>query len=843
VTSPALPPDGAGDQDLSEYFGELPESREERLEEIRRGLGVLLNGHRVVELRGCGPNGRAHSQVFRGREGLAEAAFDLDAEPAIAGVYVTLNPIGEGPAQEHRAARDADVERRVRLPLDFDPVRPAKTSASDVEHLLALERAEACAAFLAGEGWPEPIRLDSGNGAHVLYSIDLPNDAPAAQLVSEVLEALAFRFGDDLVELDRKVGNASRIWKLPGTTARKGTSTAERPHRRARILAAPEHHQVVTVEQLQAIAALRPAPAPRAPSPAVPGHRFDVEAFVGRHLEVRRGPMDWNGGRKWILSRCPWNPEHTDRSAYVLEFPSGAIAAGCRHASCASWGWRELRERFEPKERRRESRPWAEGVQGAREAGAFGGGPQASAEEHVQEGAQPSTWPTTDAGNGERFVAACGADVRYDHQRQRWLLWTGSHWAEDQVGEAMQLAIRTARQIPAEALRCPDALEYERLLKWALRSEGLAKLRAMLETASTAPAVRVTPADLDADLWALNVENGTLDLRTGELRPHHREDLLTHRVPVAFELGRRRDRWEAFLLEIFDGDADLALFVQRAVGYTLTGHTSEQCFFLLYGTGANGKSTFVETIALLLGQLCRATPFEALLQQDRPQASGHSEDLARLAGCRMATAVEADAGRRLSEAKVKQLTGGDTVSASFKYSHAFEFRPAFKLWLACNHRPVIRGADDGIWRRVRLIPFRVRFEGERRDDRLKETLARELPGILAWAVEGAQEWARHGLGDARAVREATAGYRSEMDTLGQFLEECCVVAPAAQVRAGSLYAAYRSWAERNGQEPLSQRGLAMRLQDRPEGMEPVKLTSGDRAWRGIGLVEGNAWNA
>ncbi len=434
----------------------------------------------------------------------------------------------------------------------------------------------------------------------------------------------------------------------------------------------------------------------------------------------------------------------------------------------------------------------------------------------------------TDVGNAERFAAHVGRDLRYVHLSDTWFIWTGRRWQKDDTGAALRHALATIRATAHQADALDEEKERTRLFRHALKSEAASRIHSMLRLATSL--LPVTPDQLDRNLWLLNCTNGTLDLRTGELRPHDRDDLLTRLAPVAYDPEAPCPRWEGFLQQVMDGNEALIGFLQRAVGYSLSGSTAEQVLFLLHGVGANGKSTFIETIRAVLGDYATQADFTTFLRQ---QGEGIRNDVARLVGARFVSAVEAEGGRPLAEAMVKQLTGGDTVTARFLFKEFFEFTPVFKLWLAANSRPTVSGTDNGIWRRIRLVPFTVTIPPEERDRDLVRKLAEELPGVLAWAVRGCLRWQAEGLGVPPEVEAATEAYRDEMDVLGGFLTDCCVLREGIQVTSAELYAAYLTWCEVNGERPVTRRKMGLRLSER--GFERKRGTAGVHCWRGVGL--------
>ncbi len=453
-----------------------------------------------------------------------------------------------------------------------------------------------------------------------------------------------------------------------------------------------------------------------------------------------------------------------------------------------------------------------------------------SATEPPAPGAGDDAPNPTDLGNARRLVAAHGAELRYCHPWGKWFAWDGRRWRLDESGEVVRRAKATIRDLYREAAGLDDAAR-QALGKHALRSEAGARLRAMVDLAESEPGIPVHPDDLDRDPWLLNVRNGTVNLRTGALRPHERGDLVTKLAAVEYDPAADCPAFLAFLDRIMAGNEGLIRFLQRAAGYSLTGDTSERVLMILHGEGRNGKSTFLEVLRSILGDYAIRTPTDTLMAK---RENGIPNDVAALRGARFVSASEADEGRRLAEATIKDLTGGDTISARFMRGEFFNFAPEFKLWLGTNHKPGIRGTDQAIWDRIRLVPFTVRIPDSEQDKRLREKLLAEASGILTWALEGCLDWQRDGLGEPQEVTEATAGYRAEMDVLGAFLDDRCVCHERAQVSAKALYAAYQAWCDETGEKPLTQQATGRRLTER--GFDSAQLgKSRTRTWLGIGL--------
>jgi putative DNA primase/helicase len=406
----------------------------------------------------------------------------------------------------------------------------------------------------------------------------------------------------------------------------------------------------------------------------------------------------------------------------------------------------------------------------------------------------PEPVQLTDAGNAELFAFLNCNNVRYSHTSRKWLIWDGSRWGRDQTGEIQRFARTALRLLWGHASAVQDDDRRRKLMQHALKSEYEGRIRAMITLAQSERGIALTDAALDTDPWLLNVQNGTLNLKTGSLQAHRREDLITKIAPVKFDSTATCPRWEEFLQSVTNNDIDQITFLQKAIGYSLTGSVSEQVIFILYGTGANGKSTFINVIHRILGSdYALPTPTETLLEK---RNGGIPNDLARLKGARFVSAVESECDRKLAEALVKQLTGGDKITARHLYAEWFDFEPTFKLFLAVNHKPSIKGSDYAIWRRIRLIPFTVTIPPESQDKHLIEKLVVELPGILRWAVEGCIMWQAEGLKPSASVRAATEEYRFEMDFIGDFIRERCDTSDTqAQESFSALYENFTAWAK------------------------------------------------
>ncbi len=438
----------------------------------------------------------------------------------------------------------------------------------------------------------------------------------------------------------------------------------------------------------------------------------------------------------------------------------------------------------------------------------------------------------TDLGNSQRLINSFGNIVRYCSSWKKWLVWNDHYgtWQIDDSGDVMRLARKTIQNIYKEASGLVDSAEREKLIKWGLATESNTKMQAMVKLAESGEGVAISPDDLDMNPWLLNCRNGIIDLRNGQFKEHDKSDLITKVIPVIYDPNAKCPKWLDFLDRIMDGNQGLISFLQRVGGYTLTGDTREQCFFILHGCGANGKSTFLKTIGTLLGDYSQAASFETFLS--KKQGNVANNDIARMQGKRFISAVEAEEKRRLAENVIKQVTGKDVVAARFLYAEYFEFLPQFKIFLATNHKPKINCNDPAIWRRVKLIPFAVKIPEKEWILDLDEQLEAELSGILNWFVQGSLDWQKYGLQTPVEVVSATQDYRNEMDTINGFLDENCNLAPNLRVKPTDLYSAYKTYCELNGETCLALKEVGKSLNDK--GYYTKK--SNGKNWRlGIGL--------
>lgn len=438
-----------------------------------------------------------------------------------------------------------------------------------------------------------------------------------------------------------------------------------------------------------------------------------------------------------------------------------------------------------------------------------------------------------DLGNADQFCREHDDRFRYVAAfSPAWLVWDGRRWAGDDKGAHMEAAKATVEALLTRAHAQSAGDEREKLLRHAVASRTAQRLRAIPQLASTDPRVARRPDEFDRDPLALNALNGTVDLATGELRPHEPTDGLTLVSAAAYRPDAEARTWRDFLLRVLDGDSELEAFLRRLAGLSAIGEVREHVLAILWGAGANGKTTLVNALSNALGDYAHAGGVELLLGGHRP--GGATPELAELRGRRLVTIAETREDGRLAAERVKALTGGDPIHARFLHANPFAFEPAHTVWLQTNFRPRVSDDGEAMWRRLVLVPFTVTIPLEERDPGLGERLRREADGILAWVVRGAREYLESGLRPPERVLAATAEYRSAESTFMAWLEECCQLAPEGWTATRVLHASYVRWAQVNGADDLSANALAERLSSAGyPGVRTQKKRA--RGWRGISL--------
>ena len=437
--------------------------------------------------------------------------------------------------------------------------------------------------------------------------------------------------------------------------------------------------------------------------------------------------------------------------------------------------------------------------------------------------------PFSDMFNSEVFLEYFDKDILYCNLWKKWLIWDGRRWEKDEVNKIHQFAMSIIKEIYNRSQSCmfPDDSYIPAENVGSL--ENMLKIDSMIKVSSWKQQVSITPDILDRDNMIINCNNGIIDLTSGRLLNHNRSLLITKLAPVDYVEDAECPQWKNFLKTIFKKNKDLINYIQKVLGMCLTGDVSAQAIFILYGAGANGKSTFLNTISKIMGDYGTNTPTETFMLK---KGNNASNDIARLNGARFVTATEGNYGERLAEAIVKRLTGNEQISARFLYGEYFEFVPTFKIFMATNHKPKISGLDHAIWRRIKLIPFEVSFNEKQQDPNLQSKLETELPGIFAWMVEGCIRWQNEGLGNPPDVAEATEEYRFEMSSIESFLQEKCLKGEHELVKASVLYEAYKQWAQTNNEHIMSMRVFGMRLSE--SGLDKNRISTGYH-WLGINL--------
>ena len=416
----------------------------------------------------------------------------------------------------------------------------------------------------------------------------------------------------------------------------------------------------------------------------------------------------------------------------------------------------------------------------------------------------------SDAGNAEALAYLFGNKIRYNHSEKKWFLWNGHYWEQDVSKMVFEYAKDTAKQRQLDALSITDSTKKGQSLNFALRSEDHHRIYACLNSAKSHPLLSTTANDWNVDSFVLQCKNGVLVLDNEVKFISSSPEMMTSQsIGCEYLPEAKCPTFEKALNEMMNNRHQLVEFVQRAIGYSLSGDTSEQCFFLMHGSGGNGKTVLQNTIKSLLGDYAVHSQFSAFT---RTYNNSQTSELARLHSARIVIASEAGVSKKFDEERLKQITGGDSVTARFLYNEPFTFTPKFKLWLAVNSLPKVEDFSMGFWRRVRIIPFERLFQGDNMDPNLEEKLKKELPGILNWALRGLQEWKQHGLKPPSEVVNATKEYQTENDVVAQFLEDETLTDEKSKIRTTDLYSAFIKWheGEYNG-KPMTQNKFSRRV--------------------------------
>lgn len=447
----------------------------------------------------------------------------------------------------------------------------------------------------------------------------------------------------------------------------------------------------------------------------------------------------------------------------------------------------------------------------------------------------------TDLGNAERLIMRYGEDLRYCATWKKWLRWDSRRWKIDHTGEVHALSCDTVREMLALGADLTKSVDQTTkndglsLVHFAIKSEAKSKITAMVDSAKTMRGTAITHDVLDQDRWMLNVRNGMINLKNGRLLPHDRAHLLTKTSLVDFIPGATCPTFDGFLSSITGGNTALADYIQRVFGYALTGNTDEQCFFFLHGNGANGKSTLMRVLFCLLGEYATAAA-PGLLASNADDK--HPTAIADLVGARVVIAPETNQGKGMSEVVLKQITGGDKMKARRMNEDFWDFDVVAKLFITGNHKPNIRGTDDGIWRRVKLIPFEIKIPNDKIDHNLSIKLHMELPGILNWALRGCLGWQRLGsLAEPLEVTKAIDEYREDEDSFGRFLADCCNLGSDRKVTSAEFSKSYLAWCTEEGEKyPLTSKIYGAELRKR--GCTSRKLNH-KRHWFGVDTKSGS----
>ena len=720
-----------------------------------------------------------------------------------------------------RTARNAKSLRAFFLDLDCG----AKKASAGKGYATKKEAAKAVSEFCLRMGFPAPSIVDSGHGLHVYWFLDLPMPAARWKLRAEQLKALTHEHG--LLADDAVTADAARVLRVPGTFNHKAAANAKPVILKRASPPVSAETFIATIERAHGkISAGRPEAVPAFMMAGEPGNLANVAPSETPEAVARmQSALDsitpdcdrvtWRDA-VWSTMAHGWpcceriartwskhgvKYDVADFDSVVKSYrPTGGIHTGTLYHLAKLHGWTDPIQKAAP----------------------------------VNSVESLANTEPGDMQAARVFATINKGKLLYVSQAGRWMRWDGARWAWCGIGEEMAAAKRTADVFLDHCIGLvrQDAERHKKRLAFALRLQNLPRLGAMLQLAQSEAGMSVgTMTELDSDPWLLGTPDGVVDLKTGAKLAPNPAMLITRQTGATYERGATCPKWLAFLDSVMEGDLETVGFLQRALGYTLTGVTTAELLFICYGFGANGKSVFSNVVSRILGEYSQMAP-PSLLTARKDGDSAPRNDIARLCGARSLQINELNHGDRLDEQVVKMLAGREQLSARFLHREFFDFWPTAKPWLRTNHRPIVTGDDDGIWRRLALIPFRRKYAEDERNPWLEQQLMEESAGILAWMVDGCLEWQRIGMAPSPLVRSESASYRTESDLLGEFLQDACASDPNGRELQTTVFGRWRMWCEGNGLRCGAKASFTRKLSER--GFKEAR-SNGARYYSGIKL--------
>ena len=845
---------------------------EKQRENILRHFTLLSGGTPagdppVFEIRtfntDAGGGGVDEIGYFNNAAKLVKDALTASSRETCKGVFITLNPVNPSKLSEApntllhglgSATKDNDILCRRHLLVDIDPIRTSGTNSHESEHNAALERGKAISQQLTAKGWPEPLIGSSGNGCGVTYRLpDLPNDDSSTRLIEAVLKSLSKKFSDEYsVKVDAVVGNASRVCKLYGTKVRKGYHSEQRPHRYSEIISAPNALQAVSVEQLTLLAGIVPGTSlSNAGAQAVASdrqveeNRRNMDAFVAMHgISITAGPISDDGGYQWKLECCPFNPAHRSPDSFLYVKPVYGYGFHCSHDSCRGKRWDAFQAHYEPFRNLPappsttpsptpapisstvQAIPTAPTVQTMTTLQTSTPTPAVPALRVIPDLLlQGGTTTFNDTGNAERIRLFAGDNILWSKDEKSWYVWDGRRYEKNNLA-AKGMAEKAIRAFLIQCVHLSD------FLKFAVKSLDQSRLANALEGLKHHVAIDVSAFDKDRHL--LSCLNGTVNLRTGELREHRQGDRITKLVPHNYDPAATAPAFLKFLREILPEPTQqgqgmlrdvnvpsptLIECIQIALGSAITGEVSHKSMVICHGaTGNNGKTTLLHAVSKVIPEHSTRVMINSLMVSFQGEDNNSLADMADLLGSRFVFTSEPKEGQHLNAAKIKQIVSGeDTIKTARKYENTIQFTATHTLFMDCNQLPVISGSDRAMWSRMYCIPFNVEIPENRIDSSLPEKLQREAAGILAWQVAGAMKFYQQGgrLSHHASSEDAKRDWQEETDIVKPFLDDMCTVDPSNPslvYKSSDLWAAYVTWSDRQpDHKRLSQIGFAANL--------------------------------